>query len=206
MNRQPVNPLPPCNRPGVNEAGCDEAGRGCLAGPVYAAAVILPDDFSHPWLNDSKQVSESRRYQLRDIIIEQAVSWAVASVSPEEIDRINILNASILAMHRALDGLGVRPGAVIVDGNRFKPYGTTPWTTFVKGDGRFANIAAASILAKTFRDDEMKRLAKLFPGYDWGVNKGYPTRAHREAIASLGTTPHHRMTFRLLDPQMTLDL
>lgn len=206
MNRQPVNPLPPCNRPGVNEAGCDEAGRGCLAGPVYAAAVILPDDFSHPWLNDSKQVSESRRYRLRDIIIEQAVSWAVASVSPEEIDRINILNASILAMHRALDGLGVRPGAVIVDGNRFKPYGTTPWTTFVKGDGRFANIAAASILAKTFRDDEMKRLAKLFPGYDWEVNKGYPTRAHREAIASLGTTPHHRMTFRLLDPQMTLDL
>lgn len=206
MNRQPVNPLPPCNRPGVNEAGCDEAGRGCLAGPVYAAAVILPDDFSHPWLNDSKQVSESRRYRLRDIIIEQAVSWAVASVSPEEIDRINILNASILAMHRALDGLGVRPGAVIVDGNRFKPYGTTPWTTFVKGDGRFANIAAASILAKTFRDDEMKRLAKLFPGYDWEVNKGYPTRAHREAIASHGTTPHHRMTFRLLDPQMTLDL
>lgn len=206
MNRQPVNPLPPCNRPGVNEAGCDEAGRGCLAGPVYAAAVILPDDFSHPWLNDSKQVSESRRYQLRDIIIEKAVSWAVASVGPEEIDRINILNASILAMHRALDGLSVRPGAVIVDGNRFKPYGTTPWTTFVKGDGRFANIAAASILAKTFRDDEMKRLAKLFPGYDWEVNKGYPTRAHREAIASLGTTPHHRMTFRLLDPQMTLDL
>ncbi len=206
MNRQPVNPLPPCNRPGVNEAGCDEAGRGCLAGPVYAAAVILPDDFSHPWLNDSKQVSESRRYQLRDIIIEKAVSWAVASVSPEEIDRINILNASILAMHRALDGLSVRPGAVIVDGNRFKPYGTTPWTTFVKGDGRFANIAAASILAKTFRDDEMNRLAKLFPGYDWEVNKGYPTRAHREAIASLGTTPHHRMTFRLLDPQMTLDL
>lgn len=206
MNRQPVNPLPPCNRPGVNEAGCDEAGRGCLAGPVYAAAVILPDDFSHPWLNDSKQVSESRRYRLRDIIIEQAVSWAVASVSPEGIDRINILNASILAMHRALDGLSVRPGAVIVDGNRFKPYGTTPWTTFVKGDGRFANIAAASILAKTFRDDEMKRLAKLFPGYDWEINKGYPTRAHREAIASLGTTPHHRMTFRLLDPQMTLDL
>ena len=206
MNRQPVNRLPPCNRPGVNEAGCDEAGRGCLAGPVYAAAVILPDDFSHPWLNDSKQVSESRRYQLRDIIIEKAVSWAVASVSPEEIDRINILNASILAMHRALDGLSVRPGAVIVDGNRFKPYGTTPWTTFVKGDGRFANIAAASILAKTCRDDEMNRLAKLFPGYDWEVNKGYPTRAHREAIASLGTTPHHRMTFRLLNPQMTLDL
>lgn len=206
MSRQPANPLPSCNSQGVNEAGCDEAGRGCLAGPVFAAAVILPDDFSHPWLNDSKQVSESRRYELRDIIIEQAVSWAVASVSPEEIDKINILNASILAMHRALDGLKVRPGAIIVDGNRFKPYGTTPWTTFVKGDGRFANIAAASILAKTFRDDEMNRLAKLFPGYDWEVNKGYPTRAHREAIASLGTTPHHRMTFRLLNPQLTLDL
>ena len=206
MSRQPANPLPSCNCQGVNEAGCDEAGRGCLAGPVFAAAVILPDDFSHPWLNDSKQVSESRRYELRDLIIEQAVSWAVASVSPEEIDKINILNASILAMHRALDGLKVRPGAIIVDGNRFKPYGTTPWTTFVKGDGRFANIAAASILAKTFRDDEMNRLAKLFPGYDWEVNKGYPTRAHREAIASLGTTPHHRMTFRLLNPQMTLDL
>ena len=206
MSRQPANPLPSCNCQGVNEAGCDEAGRGCLAGPVFAAAVILPDDFSHPWLNDSKQVSESRRYELRDIIIEQAVSWAVASVSPEEIDKINILNASILAMHRALDGLKVRPGAIIVDGNRFKPYGTTPWTTFVKGDGRFANIAAASILAKTFHDDEMNRLAKLLPGYDWEVNKGYPTRAHREAIASLGTTPHHRMTFRLLNPQMTLDL
>lgn len=206
MSRQPANPLPSCNCQGVNEAGCDEAGRGCLAGPVFAAAVILPDDFSHPWLNDSKQVNESRRYELRDIIIEQAVSWAVASVSPEEIDKINILNASILAMHRALDGLKVRPGAIIVDGNRFKPYGTTPWTTFVKGDGRFANIAAASILAKTFRDDEMNRLAKLFPGYDWEVNKGYPTRAHREAIASLGTTPHHRMTFRLLNPQLTLDL
>ncbi|MGN0220494.1 MAG: ribonuclease HII [Muribaculaceae bacterium] len=206
MSRQPANPLPSCNCQGVNEAGCDEAGRGCLAGPVFAAAVILPDDFSHPWLNDSKQVSESRRYELRDIIIEQAVSWAVASVSPEEIDKINILNASILAMHRALDGLKVRPGAIIVDGNRFKPYGTTPWTTFVKGDGRFANIAAASILAKTFRDDEMNRLAKLFPGYDWEVNKGYPTRAHREAIASLGSTPHHRMTFRLLNPQLTLDL
>ena len=206
MSRQPANPLPSCNCQGVNEAGCDEAGRGCLAGPVFAAAVILPDDFSHPWLNDSKQVSESRRYELRDIIIEQAVSWAVASVSPEEIDKINILNASILAMHRALDDLKVRPGAIIVDGNRFKPYGTTPWTTFVKGDGRFANIAAASILAKTFRDDEMNRLAKLFPGYDWEVNKGYPTRAHREAIASLGSTPHHRMTFRLLNPQLTLDL
>ncbi len=206
MNRQPANPLPACDCRGVNEAGCDEAGRGCLAGPVYAAAVILPDDFSHPWLNDSKQVGESRRYQLRDIIVERAVSWAVASVSPEEIDKINILNASILAMHRALDGLGTRPGAIIVDGNRFKPYGTTPWTTFVKGDGRYANIAAASILAKTFRDDEMKRLARLYPLYEWEVNKGYPTRAHREAIAAHGVTSHHRMTFRLLDPPMTLDL
>lgn len=205
MTKKLLNPLPACNCKGVSEAGCDEAGRGCLAGPVFAAAVILPDDFSHPWLNDSKQISERRRYQLRDIITENAVSWAVASVSPEEIDRINILNASILAMHRALDALEVRPGAVIVDGNRFKPYGTTPSTTFVKGDGRFANIAAASILAKTFRDDEMTRLAKLYPVYGWDVNKGYPTRAHRDAIAFHGTTPHHRMSFRLLDPQMTLE-
>lgn len=205
MTGKLINPLPACYRQGVSEAGCDEAGRGCLAGPVFAAAVILPDDFSHPWLNDSKQISERRRYQLRDIITEKAVSWAVASVSPEEIDKINILNASILAMHRALDALDIRPGAVIVDGNRFKAYGSVPSTTFVKGDGRFANIAAASILAKTFRDDEMIRLAKLYPAYGWDVNKGYPTRAHRDAIAFHGTTPHHRMTFRLLDPQMTLD-
>jgi ribonuclease HII len=198
------NPLPPCSSPGVSEAGCDEAGRGCLAGPVFAAAVILPDDFSHPLLNDSKQLSERRRYELRDVIKREAVAWSVASVDAAEIDRINILNASILAMHRALDGLTVRPGAVIVDGNRFKPYGDLPWTTFVKGDGRFANIAAASILAKTCRDDFMTEAHRKYPVYDWAVNKGYPTKAHRAAIAEHGPSPIHRMSFRLLNPQLEL--
>jgi ribonuclease HII len=200
------NHLPPCNQRSINEAGCDEAGRGCLAGPVFAAAVILPDDFTHPWLNDSKQVTEKRRYELREIIEREAVAWSVAKVDAEEIDKINILNASILAMHRALDGLSVRPGAIIVDGNKFKPYGDTPWQTFVKGDGRFANIAAASILAKTYRDDFMIAAHKRFPNYAWDVNKGYPTKAHRAAIAQYGATELHRMTFRLLDPQLTLDL
>lgn len=182
------------------EAGCDEAGRGCLAGPVFAAAVILPDDFSHPWLNDSKQLSERRRMELRDIIKEQAVAWAIASVSAEEIDRINILRASILAMHRALDALEVRPGAVIVDGNRFMPYGETPWTCFVKGDGRFANIAAASILAKTERDLFMTEAHLQYPAYAWDRNKGYPTADHRRAIAEHGPSPLHRMSFTLLPP------
>ena len=199
-----MNPLPSCANPGLLEAGCDEAGRGCLAGPVYAAAVILPDDFSHPWLNDSKQLSESRREKLRPIIETEALSWAVGVVDNEEIDRINILNASILAMHRALDQLSVRPGAIAVDGNRFKPYGDTPWHTYVKGDGRFANIAAASILAKTYRDDFMREAALQYPGYAWEINKGYPTKAHREAIAALGPTPLHRLSFRLLDRQLTL--
>lgn len=198
------SPLPPCDAAGVNEAGCDEAGRGCLAGPVFAAAVILPDDFSHPLLNDSKQLTERRRYELREVIEREAVAWAVASVDAAEIDRINILNASILAMHRALDGLKVRPGAIIVDGNRFKPYGDTPHKTFVKGDGRYANIAAASILAKTYRDDYMSAAHERYPLYDWSVNKGYPTKAHRAAIAAHGTTPLHRMTFRLLNPQLEL--
>jgi ribonuclease HII len=199
-------PLPPCNCPGVFEAGCDEAGRGCLAGPVYAAAVILPDDFSHPWLDDSKKLTERRRYELKPIIEQAAIAWGVGIVTAEEIDHINILNASILAMHRALDALKVRPGAIIVDGNRFKPYGDTPWQTFVKGDGRFANIAAASVLAKTNRDMAMMELHNQFPGYDWATNKGYPTAAHRAAIAQYGPSPYHRMTFRLLDNQLTLDL
>lgn len=191
-------PLPPCFSRGVLEAGCDEAGRGCLAGPVYAAAVILPDDFSHPWLNDSKKLSEKRRMELRRVIMDCAVAWAIARVDADEIDRINILQASIEAMHRALDGLAVTPGAVIVDGNRFRQWRDVACTTFVKGDGRFANIAAASILAKTERDLFMTALSAEFPQYGWAVNKGYPTADHRAAIATHGPSPYHRMTFRLV--------
>ena len=198
--------LESCLKHGVVEAGCDEAGRGCLAGPVYAAAVILPKGFSHPLLNDSKQISEKTRYMLRDIIIAEAVAWGVGVVSPAEIDRINILNASILAMHRALEQLEVVPEHVAVDGNRFKPWNNVPYTTVVKGDGKLANIAAASILAKTFRDDEMNRLHEAHPEYAWNVNKGYPTKAHRAAIEQHGPTEHHRMSFRLLSTQLTLDL
>lgn len=193
--------LPTCYIAGRNEAGCDEAGRGCLAGSVYAAAVILPDDFHHPMLNDSKQLTEARREKLRPIIEAEAVAWAVGIVTPEEIDHINILRASILAMHRAIDALSIKPGAIIVDGNRFSAYGDIPFQTFVKGDGRFGNIAAASILAKTHRDEYMRNLHEQYPQYGWNVNKGYPTRAHRAAIAEHGPTPYHRMTFRLLDPQ-----
>lgn len=196
--------LPNCYISGRYEAGCDEAGRGCLAGPVYAAAVILPDDFHHPLLNDSKQLTEARREKLRPIIEAEAVAWAVGIVTAQEIDKINILNASILAMHRALDGLSIVPGAIIVDGNRFKPYGDIPWQTFVKGDGRYGNIAAASILAKTHRDECMCKLHEEFPQYDWNINKGYPTKAHRAAIATHGPSPLHRQSFRLLDPQLTL--
>ena len=191
---------------GLTEAGCDEAGRGCLAGAVFAAAVILPPDYQNELLNDSKQLTERRRYELRPVIERDALSWAVGIVEPEEIDRINILNASILAMHRALDGLKVRPQAVIVDGNRFKRYRDLPHTTIVKGDGKYLSIAAASVLAKTYRDDYMLRLAKDYPDYGWQQNKGYPTRSHREAIARLGTTPFHRMSYNLLgDGQLTLD-
>lgn len=198
-------PLPACSIAGVLEAGTDEAGRGCLAGPVYAAAVILPDDFSHPLVNDSKQLSEAARMELRELIMERAVAWAVASCSAAEIDRINILRASIKAMHRALDMLAVRPGAIAVDGNKFIPYCDIPWHTYVKGDGRFANIAAASILAKTERDLFMTRAAAQYPGYGWEINKGYPTAAHRAAIAGLGPSPLHRMSFRLLpEPQTSL--
>lgn len=183
---------------GLVEAGCDEAGRGCLAGSVFAAAVILPEDYVNEGLNDSKKLTPMRRYELRDEIERDALAWAVGVVTPEEIDKINILNASILAMHRALDQLEVRPEAIIVDGNRFKPYRFIPYNTIVKGDGKYLSIAAASILAKTYRDDYMDSLAREYPQYAWDVNKGYPTKAHREAIAKYGITPYHRKSFRLL--------
>ena len=188
------------------EVGCDEAGRGCLAGSVYAAAVILPPDYDNALLNDSKKLTEKRRYALRDDIIRDAVAWAVGVVTPEEIDRINILRASFLAMHRALDQLKVRPEAVIVDGNRFTPYRDLPYTTIVKGYGKYQSIAAASILAKTFRDDYMYALAKEYPYYDWQSNKGYPTRAHREGIRLHGISPYHRKSYNLLgDGQLSFD-
>ena len=191
---------------GKIEAGCDEAGRGCLAGSVYAAAVILPPDYQNDLLNDSKQLTEKRRYELREVIERDAVAWAVGIVTPEEIDKINILNASILAMHRALDQLKVRPEAIIVDGNRFKPYQNLPYTTIVKGDGKYLSIAAASILAKTYRDDYMNELAREYPQYDWLSNKGYPTKKHREAIKQYGITPYHRKSYNLLgDGQLSLD-
>ena len=183
---------------GKVEAGCDEAGRGCLAGSVFAAAVILPDNYQNETLNDSKQLTEKRRYELRAQIERDAIAWAVGIVTPEEIDKINILNASILAMHRALDQLKVRPEAVIVDGNRFKPYQELPFTTIVKGDGKYLSIAAASILAKTYRDDYMNELAEKYPLYDWQNNKGYPTKAHRAAIREHGITPFHRKSYNLL--------
>lgn len=188
------------------EAGCDEAGRGCLAGSVYAAAVILPKDYRNDALNDSKRLSASRRYKLREEIMRDAVAWAVGVVTPSEIDEINILNASILAMHRAVDQLSVRPQALIIDGNRFRPYHDLPYTTIVKGDGKYQSIAAASILAKTFRDDYMKELHEQYPFYGWNRNAGYPTREHREAIREHGITPYHRKTFNLLgDGQLELE-
>ncbi len=191
---------------GLTEAGCDEAGRGCLAGSVFAAAVILPPDYHNERLNDSKQLTEKRRYQLREEILRDALAWGVGIVTPEEIDHINILNASILAMHRALDQLTLRPEAIIIDGNRFKPYGNLPYATIVKGDGKYLSIAAASILAKTFRDDYMNDLAQEYPLYDWLSNKGYPTRKHREAIRLHGVTPYHRKSFNLLgDGQLMLE-
>ena len=192
---------------GKIEAGCDEAGRGCLAGSVYAAAVILPKGYDNPLLNDSKQLTEKRRYALRDTIVCDAVAWAIGIVTPEEIDKINILNASFLAMHRALDQLTVRPEAIIVDGNRFTPYHDVPYATIVKGDGKYQAIAAASILAKTFRDDYMNRLAIEYPYYDWQKNKGYPTRAHREGIRLHGITPYHRKSYNLLgsEPMLPFD-
>ncbi len=189
--------LQPFLNPGLIEAGCDEAGRGCLCGPVSCAAVILPPDFECPELNDSKQLSEKKRAALRPYIEEHALAWAVVMVEAEEIDRINILQASITGMHRALDALTVRPEHILVDGNRFRKYNDIPHTTVVKGDATYMSIAAASILAKTHRDELMERLAEEYPEYDWAVNKGYPTKAHRAAIAQYGPTPHHRRTFRL---------
>ncbi len=188
------------------EAGCDEAGRGCLAGAVYAAAVILPHDFRNELLNDSKQLTEKQRYTLREIVEHEALAWAVGVVTPEEIDRINILNASFLAMHRAIDQLKLRPEHLLIDGNRFKKYQDVPYTTVVKGDGKYMSIAAASVLAKTYRDDYMNSLAKEYPQYDWESNKGYPTKKHREAIRIFGVTPYHRMSYNLLgDGQLSLD-
>lgn len=188
------------------EAGCDEAGRGCLAGAVYAAAVILPHDFRNELLNDSKQLTEKQRYALREVVEREALAWAVGAVTPEEIDRINILNASFLAMHRAVDQLKLRPEHLLIDGNRFKKYQDVPHTTVVKGDGKYMAIAAASVLAKTYRDDYMNRLAEEYPQYDWDSNKGYPTKKHREAIRLYGTTPYHRMSYNLLgDGQLSLD-
>ena len=203
------------------EAGCDEAGRGCLAGPVFAAAVILPSDFRNEMLNDSKQLTEKKRYQLREVIEREALAWAVGIVDNKEIDKINILNASILAMHRALDQLTVRPEYIIVDGNRWKPYQeptandnvndndnepkVVPATTIVKGDGKYLSIAAASILAKTYRDDFMLRIHEEFPQYHWDKNKGYPAKVHREAIRQYGTTPYHRMSFNLLGNTQQLE-
>jgi ribonuclease HII len=187
-----------------NEAGCDEAGRGCLAGPVFAAAVILPDDFKNELLNDSKQLNEKNRYALRKVIEEQALCYSVAMLDNHEIDRINILNASIKAMHLALSELTLKPLHIVVDGNRFKKFENIAHTTVVKGDGKYANIAAASILAKTYRDDYMLRIHEEYPLYDWKSNKGYPTIKHREAIAAKGTSPYHRLTFRLLPQQPEL--
>lgn len=188
------------DNPGFLEAGCDEAGRGCLAGPVFAAAVILPPGFYHPLLNDSKQLSEPKRRLLREVIEKDALAWAVASLDAGEIDRYNILRSSIMAMHRALDALPLRPERVLVDGNRFIPYGTVSHQCVVGGDGIYAAIAAASVLAKTHRDAYMLQMHEQYPAYDWADNKGYPTAAHRAAIRQFGTTPLHRLSFQLLPP------
>lgn len=188
------------------EAGCDEAGRGCLAGAVYAASVILPADYKNELLNDSKKLTENQRYKLREVIERDALAWAVGVVLPEEIDKINILNASFLAMHRAIDRLVLRPQHLLIDGNRFNRYPDIPHTTVVKGDGKYLSIAAASVLAKTYRDDYMNRLHEEYPMYDWKDNKGYPTKKHRDAIHRYGVTPYHRMSFNLLgDGQLSFD-
>ncbi len=191
--------------PDLIEAGCDEAGRGCLAGPVFAAAVILPQDFECEALNDSKQLSEKQRYMLRPFIEEKALAWAVGIVDNNEIDKINILNASFLAMHRAIEKLSIRPQHLLIDGNRFRTKEGIPYTCVIKGDGKLLPIAAASVLAKTYRDDYMDKLHDEYTQYNWNKNKGYPTKLHRKAIELYGTTPYHRMTFTLLDKQLKLD-
>ena len=196
--------LLPYMNSGVVEAGCDEAGRGCLAGAVYAAAVVLPPDFRNELLNDSKKLTEKQRYALRPLIEEAALAWAVGIVTPQEIDRINILNASFLAMHRAIEQLRVIPQHLLIDGNRFKPYPGIAHTCVVKGDGKYEAIAAASILAKTYRDDYMNELHEKYPMYDWKSNKGYPTKAHRAAIAQYGPSPYHRLSFQLLERQLSI--
>lgn len=191
--------------PELVEAGCDEAGRGCLAGPVFAAAVILPKDFVCEELNDSKQLSEKKRYELRNYIETHALAWAIGIVDNEEIDKINILNASFLAMHRAIDALKIAPQHLLIDGNRFNKYKETPHTCVIKGDGKFLPIAAASVLAKTYRDDYMAKINQEFPQYDWSKNKGYPTKKHRSAIEEYGATKYHRMSFTLTEKQLKLD-
>lgn len=198
--------LKPYLNPDKIEAGCDEAGRGCLAGPVFAAAVILPEGFSNELLNDSKKLTEAQRYKLREVIEREAAAWAVGIVTAEEIDEINILRASILAMKRAVEQLKITPEHLLIDGNRFTPYKNIPYTTVVKGDATYMSIAAASILAKTYRDDYMQKIAEEYPAYDWKNNKGYPTAKHRAAIKANGATPHHRMTFNLTGETQQLAL
>lgn len=197
--------LKTCYYKGQIEAGCDEAGRGCLAGPVFAAAVILPPDFQHPLLDDSKKLSVKQRNELRPIIETSSLSFGVSWADQSEIDDINILNASILAMHRALEKLENQPGLILVDGNRFHPYHDIPYKTIVKGDGIYMHIAAASVLAKTYRDEYMAVIDQDYPEYGWAKNKGYPTKAHRQAIRKFGATPHHRKSFTLLPPQYRLE-
>ncbi len=200
-----INKLLPCYNENIVEAGCDEAGRGCLAGPVFAAAVILPPDFKNELLNDSKKLTEKQRYQLRPVIEKESLAWAVAFVTNTEIDEINILNASFVAMNKAVQQLKTIPEHLLIDGNRFRPQTKIPFTCMVKGDGRFYSIAAASVLAKTYRDDFMLKAHEEFPNYDWHKNKGYPTKKHRAAIKEFGTTKYHRMSFRLLDEQLAID-
>jgi ribonuclease HII len=198
--------LLPFLRKNIIEAGCDEAGRGCLAGGVYAAAVIFPQDYRNEWLNDSKKLTERRRYELREVIEKEALAWGIGVVSPEEIDEINILNASFLAMHRAINQLAILPEHLLIDGNRFTPYKEVSYTTIVNGDGKYLSIAAASILAKTYRDDYMKEIDKEYPVYHWKKNKGYPTVEHRAAIAQYGVSPYHRKSFNLLgDSQLSFE-